>query len=571
MERALVATTLLVFAAACHTSAFTRAKSQDTPDAWRSYLLGHEDGADSDFARERLAELSWREAEAQESPRAYRHFIAEFPDSPHHDEATRRLAALRYRSAEESRAEDALESFLEDEPKGPLSVDARQKLADLEFEAARKAKGRRPVELYLARFPEGPHLEEARALADDRAYADAESRGPIGLTGYLEAEPNGRHRAEAQAQLRIVRVKAQIEEGQLDAAAVELRSLGESPEAASLGRELAAAVRVASLAAFDAIPGVSRQELQALQELAFELAPPDRAAVAQLADRLDALDPRDRWRAARALGATGSVWAIDPLLRVASRSSFWEVRWTAARGLLELLGSLPKEAREEEVGRRILALKPLAASSELADELGLLDEAAGDARGALQAFAQARRYQPEDLLALGESLRAARSAGEADGALALARELAAAAEAFAELRLREQGTPPLLVDRQLCGLVDFAQEAVTTLKELGAPGAPLLSAAEGQLAKLRGETVDAERRSALELPGFTGCDPVGARERSAAVERRVAAVEALAVRVQTGPKSELEAVRALLTQVASRDGSEAVRAAAARALAAQRP
>jgi hypothetical protein len=566
---------LLLLATGCPSAAYRRADSIDTADAWRAFLASHDGNApEMDRARERLEELAWTAALTENTPRVFRVFLEDFPDSDRRDEAQARLAALRYNIAEKAGGEESLSNFLEDEPGGPLASNARSQLADIEYAAATRAKGPGPIELYLARYPAGPHLEEAQALEDERAFEAAAAKGSLGLIGYVAGHPQGRHRADAEGRILSARVEALIEEERFDEAQGVLRGTLVVPERQRLLDALDAARRRAKLAALDAVEGLGKGELATLQQLAFQLARPDRATVAQAAERLDDLDPAQRWRAATELGASGSIWALDPLLSAAVRSRFWKVRLAASHAAGELLAALPPMARQEEISRRVTELRPLVASAELSDELGLLEDAAGDSEAARAAFSQARRFSQEDLVAMEEGMRLASQAGDRAAALTLAHDLGAQAVAYADDHLREEGLPPLLADRQLCGLVDLAKSGLATLVDAKEAGASWVPAAKAQAARLEDMLAEVERTAALEDPHFAGC-AVETPPSGAATDRRLEAVASLAEKI--GGRSEkasgalgaeVGAIHAVLEEVAAHDGSARVRDAARRALGA---
>ncbi len=565
---ALPTVAFLILAAGCPSAAYRRAAGLDSADGWRAFLASHDGRAgEVEYARERLEALTWAAALAENTPRAYRLFLEDFPESDHGDEAQGRLATLRYQVAQRSAGQESLTSFLEDEPAGPLAANARSQLADIEYAAAVKAAGPGPLELYLARYPAGPHLEEAQALEDERAYEDAAAKGSLGLIGYVANHAQGRHRAAAEGGILSARVEALIEEERFDEVESALRAAVDVPDRSRLLTALESARRRAKLASLDVVEGVSKGELAALQQLGFELARPDQPTVAQIAERLDDLDPAQRWLAARELGATGSIWALDPLLAAAARSKFWKVRLAAARSVEALLASLPKMARQEEIARRVTELRPLVASAELSDELGLLEEATGDLEAARAAFSQSRRFSQEDLLATEEGMRLAWQADDRAAAMTLAHDLGAGAVAYADDHLREVGLPPLLADRQLCGLVDLAKSSAKTLEDAKEAGAAWLPGTRAQATRLADMLAEVERTAALEDPRFAGC----AREAApstAAADRRLEAVAALAGRERGAPAAEAEAIRAVLQEVAAHDGAGTVREAARQALGA---
>ncbi len=564
----------------CHSAAFTRARAEDSPDAWRAFLLDHDSGAEASYARTRLEALGWKAALAEGTPRAFRQFVEDFPLSDHRDEAERRLAALRYEAAASADDPASWRGFLEDRPPADLARDVRRRLDDLEFQAAVTAKGPRPLELYLARFPEGPHAAEARRLLDDRVYSTAAAHGLIGLADYLSRFPQGTHREDALERGERIRIEALIEEERFDEADRRIRILPDAQQPAER-QALAAARHRVEIADLDRLrvartpgpeaskPAVAIASLENLEAEALALAPPDRAAVQQLAGQLDDTDPRQRWIAAAELGATGSIWAIDPLLGAASRSRFWKVRLVAAAALRDLFEALPPQVREAEAARRAIELRPRAASSELCDQLGLLEEGAGDTAAARKAFAEARRYDPGDLFAAEEDLALAARAGDGAAVLALARELSAGAERYAVDHLWQEGLPVVLADRQLCGLADLAADAARAARQAAPAASEEQRAISGHESRIAAMLADAERGARLQDAAFLGCASGFPPPRvAAAVARRLQALSVLSESAKGAPEPEVEAVRAVLEEVALHDGArqvqDAARAAAAR-------
>ncbi|MHB1846214.1 MAG: tetratricopeptide repeat protein [Deltaproteobacteria bacterium] len=565
MRRALFACALAIAFAGCHNSAFARAEAEDTPDAWRSYLRAHDDDKESDLARARLVAVSWKAAQAEDSPRAYRQFAEEFPEDEHHDEAIRRLAELRYAQAADA---PSLEGFLEDEPKGPFSAEARRKLAALELEVAKRAPGPKPLELYLARFPDGPERTEAITLEDDRAFEEAKAHGSPGLRGYLATHKLGSHRAEAERLVRVAKASALLLEWRFDEAQAEIRALGPAPEAALLSRRLEAGRREAALARLDGLGGVPRRELEDVQALALTLRPPDPAAIDQLAEGLEDGDPRRRWETAERLGRTGSVAAIDPLLGLVSRSRFWRVRVAAERAFLALAAGFPPEVRDEELGARLERVGAEAASSELEERVALLELGLGRNGAARESFVAAERFSPGDLFAAWGILECDRASGGAP-LLADARDLAALADGDALARATDDGTPPLLAERQLCGLLDLEDAALRAVPPKSGDG-ELSAAIQRHQAHVHGRLELAEQRLRVELPEATGCDATGnASEVNAPAAARLLAVASLARHLGQPPASLSDGVRAVLEETSSLDGSPDVRKAAAAALAAR--
>ena len=557
---------LVVALAGCHSSAFAHAEAQDSPDAWRSFLRDHDDeGKEVEFARKRLAALSWKAAKAEDSPRAYRRFAEEFPEDDHHDDAVARLTELRYAQAERQDAPAGFEGFLEDDPKGPFADEARLKLANLEFAAAKRASGPRPLDLYLARFPQGPHRVEAQALEDDRAFEEARAGGSPALRDYLAAHPQGAHRVEAERLVRVARATAMLLEWRFAEAEAEVRALGPVPEALALSRRLEAGRREAELARLERISNLPTPALEELQALALALRPPDEPSVSQLAEGLSAVDPRRRWETAERLGRTGSVYALDPLLSAASRSRFWRVRLAAASAFEHLASILPKTVRDEELGGRLERLSAEAASADLDEQVALIQLALGRMRPARDAFVQAARYTPDDLFALWGLLECDRRAGAEGEGLADARSLASAADGDSSQRATDEGTPLLLAERQLCGLT-MLEDAAGKMAEKG--NAELAAPIRAHAERLRARLELAEQRLRLERPEASGCDASGqTAEVSAPVARRLEAVRALVGKLTGAPLPVAEAVRAVLAETSALDGSARVRSAAAAALA----
>jgi hypothetical protein len=163
-----------------------------------------------------------------------------------------------------------------------------------------------------------------------------------------------------------------------------------------------------------------------------------------------------------------------------------------------------------------------------------------------------------------EGMRLAWHAGDRAAALTLAHDLGAEAVAYADDHLREEGLPPLLADRQLCGLVDLAKSGFATLVEAKEAGATWVPAAKAQAARLEDMLAEVERTAALEDPHFAGC-AVEPPPSAAATDRRLEAVASLAGKARDAAPAEVAAIHAVLEEVAAHDGSRPVREAASQA------
>jgi hypothetical protein len=292
--------------------------------------------------------------------------------------------------------------------------------------------------------------------------------------------------------------------------------------------------------------------------------------VDELLSTLKAPDPRDRWLAARELGALGMRDAWDPLLEEATDSHFEEVRVRAATALGQLAAVLGPAGTEVEVRKRLESLRKMASGPQLFLKVALLEEVNGQKAEALADYRRSLRGDAFDFLPLRREMRLQAASGSAFAGALAARRLAVEAEELVRNRAQGDGAgdPPLLAARWYCGALHAITEASEALEQVPPAAAKQFPEDLGSFVKRASEAkrlakarlADAEDLARADRAGFQPCEADDVVPRLAEAEQaRLAAVAALL-------KSADPLAAWPLRRASRRDPSSAVRAAAAQAL-----
>ncbi|MGI5865097.1 MAG: HEAT repeat domain-containing protein [Myxococcales bacterium] len=574
-------------------SAYEKARSQDTAEAYRAFLRENPADPAAPVARGRLAELEFQRARRQHTVLGYKRFLAAFGDTSRASDARLLLEGLRFEAARREGTSSAWLDFLREHPSGAHAQEARHALQEADFKAAMEAPASKSMSDFLARHPSSPHRDEAERALDDRLFAEAREAGPRGLAEYLEKYTAGRHRDEARAQLSArdalaraqigdfkgarrraelipdaavrAEVELRIDRLELEWTTADLDPRGLLGFALKRDGELAADARRRAQAL-----GGEKGPGKALEQLARRLDPARYARPEdELIRVLRAPDPRDRWIAAEELGRAGAIAAIDPLLDAVATSRFSRVRTRAFEALARIFALLPADTLDLEVRARIESLRQMAQGADLHVKLGVLNELVGNPRGAASDYERALRSKVGDAFALWRLAKVRAQEGEAFSAGVAARELATRVLQLTEQRAQDEGLSPLLLSRTLCGSRDEAREALAVLQ--GIPGeiardftddhALFVRRADEALRVASARLADAEVKARWNDRSFKGCDDdgqMGARLDEGEADR-LAAVQEMA-------KANDPRLRPALERVASRDPSPQVREAARAAI-----
>ncbi len=577
------------------TSAYEKARGQDTAEAYRTFLRENPGDPASTMARGRLAELEFQHARRQHTVLGYKRFLAAFGDTSRASDAKVLLEGLRFEAARHEGSSSGWLEFLREHPSGAHAQEARLALQEADFKVAAEAADSKSMSDFLARHPSSPHREEAERALDDRLYAEASQAGPRGLAEYLERYTAGRHRDAARARLSArdalaraqigdfkgsrrraelildaavrAEVEARIARLELEWTAADLEPRGLLGFALKHDGELAAEARQRAQAL-----GGARGPGKALEGFARRLDPARYARPEEELIRvLRAPDARDRWLAAEELGRTGSLAAIDPLLDAVATSRFSRVRTRAFEALTRIFTLLPADTLDLEVRGRIESLRKMAQGADLHIKLGVLNELVGAPRAAATDYERALRAEVGDAFALWRLAKVRAGEGEAFSAGVAARELATRVLQVTEQRTQDEGLSPLLLSRTLCGSRDEAREALAVLQSVPAEVARDFTEDHALFVRRADEAhrvasarlTDAEVKARWNDRGFKGCDDdgqMGARLEEGEADR-LAAVQEMA-------KANDPRLRPALERVASRDPSPKVREAARAAVGA---
>jgi serine/threonine protein kinase len=194
-------------------NAYAQAVAADTYVAFRDFLARFPNAAQSEAARQALAErLAFETAAAAESEDAWDDYLETWASDPHAPAARsqREEIAVReeaaYEAAAAAKSAQAWEAFLERYSDGRRSARAeRNRREALAFEQARQG-GREALDDFLRSHPDGLLAKDARRLvrqlADTSDFTHARSLDtPAAWHLYLTSHPAGAHAADARARL----------------------------------------------------------------------------------------------------------------------------------------------------------------------------------------------------------------------------------------------------------------------------------------------------------------------------------------------------------------------------------
>ncbi len=579
--------------AGCGNAALDKARREDTPESWRTFLRENQGHPASEAAAGRLAELEFERARRLNTTLAYKRFLDEFPGSARQQDATILLEGLRFEAAAEQDTAAAWQEFLRDHPNGAHAEEARTRLDEAEFREAKAANTAEALRDYALRHPNSKHRLEAEKRADDLQFEAAKKGGPRALLGYLDANAAGGHRDEARAALLNREVLARVAIGAFEEAWRDAEHVRDEAARAELKRQvalaqlewIAASLDAAKLDAFaKANPGevgdlakarakalASDRRASDLKLLAQRLDPRHYARPEQeLINVLGAPEPRDRWLAATELGRIGSMRAFDELLQTCAVARFSRVRHHAFEALRTIVALLPQDTLDIELRQRIEALRRVAQGPDLHIKLAVLEELLGDRRAALADYARALRVDERDPFVLTRMAEIRVRLSEGYSAAVAARELGNSVLSLVKQRAQEEGSlSPLLLARTLCGAHHDARFAVKLIQDLPKSAGEdfpddLLQFAQraAEAERLAGARLsDAEAAARLADRDFRGCDDDGqllARLSEGVADRLKVIAELVRL---ADPK-----VQPALVLAAQRDPSGKVREAAKAAL-----
>jgi HEAT repeat protein len=560
----------------------------DRGEALERFLKEHPLDRSAEDYRAELAELRFAQARAAHTPLAYKRFIDEFPTSEQAPEARKLLEGLRFSAAQDADSIPGYEDFLREHPDGSHAAEARKRLDELCFQKAKGEGTLAAMQAYVARFPDSAHMEDAKTLVDDRAFAEATKKGPEAIADYLDAAPEGAHRNQARGLLLANDVEARIAAQDM-AGAEKLQARASADQAAAIKKRIDQAELLQVAATLDpevlhrfatTHPGPMAAKAEDLakkaaspkaKEIRHRLDDLDPAAYARPTDELlhtlEAADPRDRWLAAEELGALALPEAIGPLLSAASGSRFEEVRRRSLVALKNIFDRLGPEAAEAEVRTRISDLRKMASGPRLFLELGLIEELGNKEAEARADFEHALRGDQDDLVALArlEDIDQ-RHHMFFDAAIRARRAEVEIAEA--DHAHDDEGDPPLLHARWLCGIAHAASDSLNQLKAIPPDMSrdfpedirAFVRKAEEVQKTTAAHLADAEDAARADRPDLATCEQDDVAPRLAeGVAKRLATIAWL---VQTNdPLAGWP-----LVQLAQNDPSPEVRARAAKAL-----
>lgn len=205
--------------------AWKQAEAGGTIQGYLDYLNVAADAPKAAEARERIAELEWREVKSTQFEHVVTTFLQSRPDGPHAAEARARLDDVRYAHSQRPGGDEVagLLAYLRKEPQGRHVAEARVRLEASLFQRARELvetdlianwelvqeldstggpsndPASRCLLAYLRWFPDGPSAAEARRLLEPRLWSQAIASEAANLYAmYVDALPDGPHAEEAR-------------------------------------------------------------------------------------------------------------------------------------------------------------------------------------------------------------------------------------------------------------------------------------------------------------------------------------------------------------------------------------
>jgi len=154
-------------------------------------------------------ESDWGKARSANTVPAYRAFASQHPDSTHAAEARKQIEILEWDTVSKSSRKSDFQQFLARYPSGEFAGQARNRIVELEWEATSREGTRKAYQQFQKEHGNSPFAAKAKEAlqrldeqAETQAYEEAaKTRGYVDLSAYLQAYPNGRHRAEIQKAL----------------------------------------------------------------------------------------------------------------------------------------------------------------------------------------------------------------------------------------------------------------------------------------------------------------------------------------------------------------------------------
>lgn len=559
---------------ACATPGAPPAVASSGADALRARISRADDDVERNALRMELARLELDRARSAHTVFAYRRFLEEFPHGESAITARALLESLRFEEAARLDTPAAWAAFLEEHPRGRRTAEAKARLGALETAAALASTDLPLVRRVLARHPAAERRRELELHEDALSWAAARDGGLPAVEQFLLERPASAHRSEAERIQRSLVQAAVLEEEDFAAAEARARRSGTAEALDTLSElKLRRAVREWDLAAVRSIAEDGRlapaseprrragELLASLQKsplhkdarAALEAA--RRGAglrpVAELRRLVPTADPLEREVALRELAEWGVLSDLE-LFFEALDGRYVGVRLAAVEAIALLAAAQPPavwtaraRARERELLVQALTASPWR-------RIAALRESVGNVEGAVTAWREVLRNDPEDLAASARLLALESRRGDRLAYGAAARELSRVALDFGNerwLRPPDPNAPPesrrdgpgirlglsadLTVLRQICVAVDLAEEAARALGGLRGDAAVqeaelialALQDSERILTRMRNKRDELERELSRRDRAYVACATDRAAPRIAESRaRRVAAL-----------------------------------------------
>lgn len=139
-----------------------KARKEDTIEAYQRFLSKY---PQSKFCQEAVELSDWKKVTATNTIKGYQSYLLRYPGGQFEQEAKDRLEKLNWHLAEKTDTMEAYSVFLSEYPTSKFANIAKEKIEEFEFERVKKASSLRACMSYLEKYPKGKDAPEVVRLA----------------------------------------------------------------------------------------------------------------------------------------------------------------------------------------------------------------------------------------------------------------------------------------------------------------------------------------------------------------------------------------------------------------------
>lgn len=211
---------ILLLGAGCASSkrAFEIARTQDSREAYVSYLHEYPNSEYSQQAKDRLAEMDYQSALKSGTAESYRSYLQKTPAGKYSEDIRARLTRMEQDEFANAKGQDtsqAWDAFLKHWPKSSQLAEARgyadAALMKEAFAAAKQAGTSEALEGFLKKWPQSPLAQEAESLSEALSFTAIQKNPTVALCrAHLARFKQGKHFAEVALILKPLEAKERI-------------------------------------------------------------------------------------------------------------------------------------------------------------------------------------------------------------------------------------------------------------------------------------------------------------------------------------------------------------------------